>query len=164
MGRKKRDRLEFRFYEVPKGESVLALLGQAWVGTYGHQDERRHFHNLLEVGYCHYGSGHLLLGDRTVPYEDAMISAIPAYYPHSTVSSEVSSWEYLFFDVEELLAEMVPDNSKRLAENLFTVNKRASLLRIEEYPELSATVWRILEEARERRPYRKELIRSLLKI
>ena len=164
MGRKKRDRLEFRFYEVPKGESVLALLGQAWVGNYGHTDERRHFHNLFEVGYCHYGSGHLLLGDRTIPYEDAMISAIPAYYPHSTVSSEVSSWEYLFFDVEELLAEMVPDNSKRLAENLFTVNKRASLLRIEEYPELSATVWRILEEARERRPYRKELIRSLLKI
>ena len=164
MGRKKRDRLEFRFYEVPKGESVLALLGKAWVGNYGHTDERRHFHNLFEVGYCHYGSGHLLLGDRTIPYEDAMISAIPAYYPHSTVSSEVSSWEYLFFDVEELLAEMVPDNSKRLAENLFTVNKRASLLRIEEYPELSATVWRILEEARERRPYRKELIRSLLKI
>jgi hypothetical protein len=92
MGRKKRDRLEFRFYEVPKGESVLALLGKAWVGNYGHTDERRHFHNLFEVGYCHYGSGHLLLGDRTVPYEDAMISAIPAYYPHSTVSSEVSSW------------------------------------------------------------------------
>ena len=165
MGRsRERGRLEFRFIEVPQGESALALLGEAWVGTYGHTDMRRHFHNLFEVGYCHFGSGHLLLGDRVVPYEDAMISAIPAHYPHSTVSDEVSSWEYLFFDAEELLSEMYPDNPKRIAENLFTVNKRASLLRIEEYPDLGSTVWRILEEARERRPYQQELIRSLLKI
>ena len=164
MGRRKREKLEFRFYDVPKGESALVLLGDAWVGNYGLPGECRHFHNLFEIGYCHFGSGHMELGDRTVPYEDAMISAIPAYYPHSTISDEVSSWEYVFFDVEKLLAEMVHDNPKRLAEKLFIVNKRASLLRIEEYPDLSATVWRILEEARERRPYRKEMIRGLLNI
>ena len=164
MGRRKQEKLEFRFYEIPQGESALALLGDAWVGTYGHSDKFLHFHNLFEVGYCHFGSGNLLLGDRALRYEDAMISAIPAHYPHSTKSDSLSSWEYLFFDAEELLSEMYPDNPTRLAEKLFTVNKRASLLRIDEYPDLSATVWRILEEARDHRPYRQELIRSLLKV
>ena len=164
VGRRKQDKLEFRFYEIPQGESALVLLGEAWVGTYGRSDKFLHFHNLFEVGYCHFGSGKLLLGERSLRYEDAMISAIPAHYPHSTKSEGVSSWEYLFFDPEELLAEMYPDNPKRLAEMLFTVNKRASLLRIDEYPDLSATVWRILEEARDPRPYRQELIRGLLKI
>lgn len=164
MGRKKKDSLEFRFYEVPQGESALALLGEAWVGTYGHSEKGLHFHNLFEVGYCHFGRGKLLLGDRALAYEDAMISAIPAHYPHSTYSEDTSSWEYLFFDAEELLAEMYPDNPRRLAEKLFTVNKRASLLRIDEYPDLGSTVWRILEEARERRPYQQELMRGLLKI
>ena len=164
MGRRKQDRLEFRFYEVPRGESALVLLGDAWVGAYGHSDKFLHFHNLFEVGYCHFGSGKLLLGDHTLRYEDAMISAIPAHYPHLTYSDSCSSWEYLFFDAEELLDEMYPDNPKRRAEMLYTVNKRASLLRIDEYPDLASTVWRILEEARDPRPYRQELIRGLLKI
>ena len=38
MGRKKRDKIEFRFYELPQGESVLGLMGERWVGMYGHQD------------------------------------------------------------------------------------------------------------------------------
>ena len=32
MGRKKRDKIEFRFYELPQGESVLGLMGERWVG------------------------------------------------------------------------------------------------------------------------------------
>ena len=61
MGRRKRDKLEFRFYEVPPGECALALLGEAWVGVYGRSDVCLHFHNLFEIGYCHYGRGRLLL-------------------------------------------------------------------------------------------------------
>lgn len=30
MGRKKRERLEFRFYEIPRDEGVLALYGDEW--------------------------------------------------------------------------------------------------------------------------------------
>ena len=30
MGRNKREKLEFRFYEIPQNEYVLALLGDSW--------------------------------------------------------------------------------------------------------------------------------------
>ena len=72
MGRKKRDKLEFRFYEIPQGESVLALYGEQWIGTYGHNDICMHFHNLLEIGYCHHGRGLLVLDELQAPGKKAM--------------------------------------------------------------------------------------------
>lgn len=164
LGRKKNEKLEFRFCELPSGSCVLALLGEACVGVYGQYDICRHFHNLFEIGYCHFGKGKLLLGERAMPYEDAMISAIPANFPHSTVSDGVDSWEYLFFEPEDLIREMMPGDLKKQEEALFTINRKANLLRIEEYPELAATVWRILEELREKRPYYQAVVRNLLKI
>ena len=49
MGRKKRDKIEFRFYELPQGESVLGLMGERWVGMYGNKERASelHFHNLF---------------------------------------------------------------------------------------------------------------------
>ena len=72
MGRKKRERLEFRFYEIPAGESALALFGEQWTGTYGHTDICMHFHNLFEIGYCHRGRGLLVLGEKEHVYEDGL--------------------------------------------------------------------------------------------
>lgn len=164
MGRRKNKRLEFRFYELPLGSDVLALLGDPWVGVYGQNDPCSHFHNLFEIGYCHFGSGKLILGEEELPYEDAMLSLIPANYPHSTVSQGVDSWEFLFFDPQELIDELFPDNPQKRAEILVAVTRRAALLRIDEVPELAATVWRILEESREKRPYCQDVIRNLLKI
>lgn len=164
MGRRINEKPEFRFYELPGDCSVLALLGDAWVGAYGQHDERLHFHNLFEIGYCHFGRGKLILGGEELPYEDAMYSLIPANYPHSTVSEGVDSWEYLFFDPRELILEMFPDNPKKQEELFFTATRRPHLLRIDEHPELASTVWRILEESRERQRYHQDLIRSLLKV
>ena len=50
MGRSKRQRLEFRFYEIPQNEYVLALLGDSWRRVYGHDVQYLHFHNLMEIG------------------------------------------------------------------------------------------------------------------
>ena len=164
MGRRKNERLEFRFYELPGDSRALALLGDAWVGTYGQHDECLHFHNLFEIGYCHFGRGRLILGEESLPYEDAMFSVIPANYPHSTVSEGVDSWEFLFFDPREVVREMVPDNPKRQEELFFTATKGPHLLRIDEHPELASTVWHILEEARGKRRYYQDVIRSLLNV
>lgn len=164
MGRKKNDRLEFRFYELPEGESALTLLGEPWVGVYGRSDTCLHFHNLFEIGYCHYGRGKLRLGQRELPYEDAMISAIPANYPHGTYSDSVDSWEFLFFDPDALCREMFPDDPNRRTETLYTVSKQPNLMRIDEVPELGNTVWQILEECRERRPHFEEVVHNLLKV
>ena len=164
MGRKKRERLEFRFYEIPAGESALALFGEQWTGTYGHTDICMHFHNLFEIGYCHRGRGLLVLGEKEHVYEDGMISAIPANYPHITVSEDEDSWEFLFLDPEELIREMVPDDSRRQAEMLAIINKRADVFPEEEQPELAGTVRKILRELRQKRPHYRESVRHLVQI
>ena len=75
MGRKKRDKIEFRFYELPQAENVLALMGDRWVGTYGHKDRPNdlHFHNLFEFGYCRRGSGVMILGEKRNNYHDVRV-------------------------------------------------------------------------------------------
>ena len=65
MARKKRETIEFRFYEIPQGESALALYGDKWKRLYGIGEKYLHFHNLFEIGYCHYGHGLLVLDDST---------------------------------------------------------------------------------------------------
>ena len=38
MGKKKKDTIELRFYEIPQNEYVLALLGENWIRDYGHDE------------------------------------------------------------------------------------------------------------------------------
>ena len=164
MGRRKKEKLELRFYEIPKGESVLALVGDDWVGRYGQNDVCKHFHNLFEIGYCHYGNGLLILGEREHVYEDGMVSAIPANFPHITVSEGEDFWEFLFFDPGELIARMYPGRPKLQAEKLALLSRDAGLFSVEEQPELAATVRKILREMREKKPYYRETVYKLMQI
>lgn len=52
MAKKKKDTMEFRFYELPQGEAALVLCGESWVRVYGHEELHLHFHNLMELGIC----------------------------------------------------------------------------------------------------------------
>ena len=164
MGRRERDKLEFRFYEIPRGESVLPLYGEQWTGTYGHNDICMHFHNLLEIGYCHHGRGLLVLGEKEHVYEDGMVSAIPVHYPHITISEGVDSWEFLFLDPEDLLPELFPGDPRRQAAALRDVNRRADLFLVEEQPDFAAAVRRILREVRQKKPYQRETVRRLAQL
>ena len=164
MGQQKRDRLELRFYELPPNESALALLGDAWVGPYGLTDSCPHFHNLMEIGVCRSGRGLLTLGDRELVYEGGMFSAIPAGCPHITVSEDIDSWEFLFFDPAELLLEMYPDKPHRQAELLAVISEHAELYSREEQPQLFALVQMLLEESRRKDPLYREAVNQLLKV
>ena len=156
MGRKKREKTEFRFYELPQSLNVLVLMGERWVGMYGHKDRPNelHFHNLFEFGFCRRGTGTLTLGEKRNEYHEDMISLIPPNYPHNTVSNEVSYWEYLFLDPSQLIQELFPNNPKLQAEKLACMNQRADLLDAASCPVLARTADRILEEFRDQRPYR----------
>ena len=57
MAKKRRKpKMEFRYYQMSAGSPILALLGQKWVQNYGNDVDYLHFHNYLEIGYC-YGAG-----------------------------------------------------------------------------------------------------------
>ncbi|MCR5669971.1 MAG: AraC family transcriptional regulator [Butyrivibrio sp.] len=163
MGRKKRDTIEFRFYEIPQGQSCLALLGEKWVMKYGEADKYLHFHNLFEVGYCRNGAGELILDEKTCLYDRGMLSVIPANYPHATFSPEVNYWEYIFFDAESVVKEIFPDNPTKQREALDIVNKRADLLNGEDHPEMVEIITRIMEEMRKQDSYYVETTRNLLR-
>ena len=164
MRRSNKDKLEFRFYDLPPGESVLALLGEDWVGRYGENDTCLHFHNLFEIGYCHYGHGLLILGEDERVYEDGMFSAIPANVPHITVSEDEDAWEFLFLDPGELLREMYPNQPEKQEQKLSALMRSAALFHAEEQPELAATVRKILREMHAKRPYYRETVRHLARI
>lgn len=127
MGKKKKETMELRFYEVPQNEYVLALLGDSWIRDYGHDETNLHFHNLMEIGYCRNGRGQLVLDEDVREYEPAMVSIIPSNFPHITISNqgaEQSFWEYLFFDPMQILEEMYPEDPLYRHELLERINKR----------------------------------------
>ena len=45
---------DFKFLEIPSGEDVLGFLGSEGIREYGM--ERGHFHNLMEISVCRWGS------------------------------------------------------------------------------------------------------------
>ena len=113
MAKRKKDTMEFRFYELPQGESALVLCGESWKRVYGHEEFHLHFHNLLEIGICREGDGNMYLDEDIYQYHDGDITFIPENFPHVTVSygEVVNFWEYIFIDIHSVIEEMFPNNS-----------------------------------------------------
>lgn len=165
MGKRKKDTMEFRFYEVPQNEPVLALLGENWVRDYGRDERNLHFHNLMEIGYCKNGEGVLTLNEETKKYEPAMISVIPQNFPHVTVSDAVggsSFWEYLFFDPMVLIRENYPDDTVMQKQIFQMINRRALFFHEWERRGMSVLVKMIMEEMRSQKKHYRESVRGLL--
>ena len=78
--------MELRYYKMPEGSPILALLGQKWIQNYGNDIDYLHFHNYLEIGFCYEGQGFLILGEDKVRFHDREFTVIPPNYPHTTNS------------------------------------------------------------------------------
>ncbi len=164
MGRKKRETIEFRFYDIPQNSSVLALLGDNWIRYYGTDEKYLHFHNLMEIGFCHYGNGELILDQKRYHYEDNMFSVIPANYPHTTLSEKKDFWEYIFVDPDALVMEMYPNNPAMQREALDVINKRADLLKAEDFPEMANIIKIMIEEMRGEKSHHLEVCDHLAQV
>ena len=164
MKKKKKEKVEYRYYEMPGDAHMFALLGEKWIQTYGHEDGGLHLHNHMEIGYCYYGTGDLILEDRSYRYEGDSFSIIPAGALHSTVSTPdvLSRWEYIFLDVEGYIRDFFKGNphyQKRMAER---INSSVRYLRIEENPAVGKLIREILEEMRKKEEYYKENVTGLM--
>jgi hypothetical protein len=80
MSRKKKPRMEYRYYEAPEKCPVLALLGEKWVQNYGYQIDYLHFHNMMEIGVCYYGEGTIVLEDKEIPYDGGAFTVVLSTY------------------------------------------------------------------------------------
>lgn len=164
MPKKKKQPAEFRFYEMPQDEPVLALMGNKWIQVYGENINSQHFHNLLEIGFCHYGDGDLVLEDDYYRFAPGMLSCIPANFLHVTRSDQgvPAFWEYLYIDPEAVLQNMGKQNIQEIRELLEAVNQRAFFIEVEENPLLFTLVRSIFEEMQQKQEFYKKTVNGLL--
>lgn len=149
---------EFRYYEMPVGRYDLALLGEKWVATYC--TKVQHFHNYFEVGYCHYGSGIVFLGNKSQPYEAGTISLIPSNFSHGVHSADgsVCFWEFLYLDIFGFLDKCYqadPYEKKKVVQDLLNF---PVLVSSREHPRLFHAVSAIFDENRVERERSKEAV------
>lgn len=149
MGKRKKSKMEFRYYKMPVGIPVLAMLGEDWVRPYGAGIDFLHFHNCMEIGYCYGGHGILTIGEKDYYFTGNQFSVIPQNCPHTTTSDTgtVSRWEYLFIDASEILYGLYPNdcNEKRVKRIIQRVNSRGVFKDACDSPELAARVRQTLD-------------------
>ncbi|MCR4798178.1 MAG: AraC family transcriptional regulator [Lachnospiraceae bacterium] len=158
-------KMEFRYYDIPKGEYVMAKLGKGWEQEYGLGYGRMlHFHNYMEIGYCYHGDGELLIEDRTYKYGDNMFTIIPANIPHTTISApgNICKWEFLFINMDEFVTDMFRGGGMAAEDVLRIINKRGTLKTKENHPVQAKLVLDIIRECREQPLYYKESIKGYL--
>lgn len=165
MARKKKDTMEFRFYEIPQGESALVLYGDSWVRVYGHDELHLHFHNLTEIGICRYGDGNMYLDSDVYRYHDGTLTVIPENFPHITVSDGENNnfWEYIFFDLKSIVEEIFPQNPVYQSKVIESLNKTAMFMGADKDGELTVIINSIIEEAKNKKPYYQKKISFFLK-
>lgn len=153
MSKKKKPKMEYRYYEMPTDSPVLALLGEKWIQNYGRNIDYLHFHNHLEIGFCYSGKGILTLEDEDRIFTGGMFSVIPKNFPHTTNSDgeTLSSWEYLFIDADTFLAEFYHDNPIMADRMIRRVNRKVHFCKVTEMPEMVELIHQIMEIMRNRR-------------
>jgi AraC-like DNA-binding protein len=163
MAKKKKKPAEFRFYELPQDEPVLALMGEKWIQVYGENIDNMHFHNLLEIGYCHYGEGDLIIEDDIYRFGSGMVSVIPANFLHVTKSDEgvKAFWEFMYISPEEIMRSW-GKTSQEIRDITSVINKRAFLKKTEEIPAISNLVHAIFDEMKENGVYHQECAGGLV--
>ena len=162
--KKKKESLQFRFYEIPQNQPVLALLGEKWIQNYGSAIDFLHFHNHMEIGFCYGGEGTLVLDKEHIRFGNNMFSVIPKNYPHTTNSDKdtISRWEYLFVDVESFMHDIYKDNPVFAQDMIKRINKRAFFVNVEDYPETGRMILDICNEMRNKQEFYVETVRGIL--
>lgn len=162
MPKKKKKPAEFRFYEVPQDESVLALMGSKWIQVYGENIDNLHFHNLLEIGYCHYGDGDLVIEDDLYRFGAGMISCIPANFLHVTRSdADVKAfWEYIYINPEDILRQW-GKSTQEIRDIMEAVSKKSFFIKAEENPMIVTMIRAIFEEMQQKGAHYRECVRGI---
>lgn len=166
MGKKKKSKIEFRYYEMPEGSNILALLGQKWIQPYGEGIDYLHFHNYMEIGYCYEGQGVLTIGKENYRFSGEQFSVIPQNCLHTTTCDPgtMSRWEYLYIDVEGALKGLYPEgiSEKRKKQMIQRINNRGFFKSAEEMPKMAEKILQMLNIMRRAEEFYKEEVNGVL--
>ena len=119
----------------------------------------------MEIGWCCYGAGEIILEGKSVPYRDGTLTVIPKNYPHTTNSAQanLNKWQYLFLDMDKTVQELYPDNHRLAQRLLYRVNKAPCCTSKEEQPTLFILIRQIFKEMQEHGELYRESVSGLQK-
>lgn len=162
---KRKTQIEYRYYEIPADQYVLAMLGKPWEMHYGTTDNMLHFHNYLEIGYCYWGDGALTIEDAVVPYKGGINTIIPKNIPHTTISKDegMDKWEFLFIDIDNFIRNEMSFKRMLPEEVIKIVNKQSYVMQWSQNKRLTNIIRSILTEYREKNPYYKDAVKGYLR-
>lgn len=162
-GRKK-PIIELRYYDLPEHGSVLALQGEEWVRVYSDGTRTLHFHNLMEIGLCHWGQGTMVLDDKDIPYTDGEVTLIPANCLHTTISKDsgLNHWAYLFVNPDSIIHKAFPNDALYAEAIVRRLESDARCLSGAEAAPLARLIELILAEESSDKTYHNELVDKLI--
>lgn len=163
---KSKNQIEYRYYELPGDHYCLPIIGDSWVRHYGEALNTLHFHNYLEIGYCYWGSGTLVIEDRQMKYSGGEITIIPKNIPHTTKSDGddgVCKWEYLFIDIDSYIRHEIQFQRLGIDEVIKIVNSQSYVLMAAQNTRLNNIVQGIIEEYREKQAHYKNSVKGYLR-
>lgn len=164
MAKKKKDSVEYRYYEIGQDEYVLALFGETWIRDYGRDVDGFHFHNLMEIGICHEGNGEMIYEECREQYQPGTLTIIPKNLLHVTVSEEgkPSFWEYLFFDPAQIIHEVYPDDEMFCRQVLDQLSKTHLTFRQEHCQQLTQLIGLLIYEMAHKEKHYKRVTKALM--
>lgn len=150
MNKKRKPKIIYRYYEIPPGSPVLALLGENWQWKNWQETDYLHFHNHLEIGYCYDGRGNMIFGDEECAYHGDMFTIIPPNFPHKTILEKETNnvWEYLIIDAGGFLNSAYKDNPSLADKLIRMINRKFHLAGAKDAEPIALLIRQILEAIR----------------
>lgn len=122
-----------------------------------------HQHNVLEIGYCHSGSGLFVVEGKVLPYhagDGCVISQSEAHLARSLPGTS-SAWSFCWLDPGRLVSA-VSDEPRLLSTAELAGPQFPCVLRGGEQPECVETIRQIMEELEGQRPGYRTRVRGLV--
>ena len=165
MAKKRKVKATFRYYEMPQEMPLIALLGD-YQGTMwgGNEPDAFHFHNNMEIGYCHAGNGYMAFAEEKMPYHGDMFTVIPKNFSHKTIFNEreAEKWEYLIIDLDKFLGDMYKNNMQMAEWIAIRANRKVHLAEAGEQAEIAFLIKGIFQAMKEQKEFYQEEIKGLL--
>ena len=159
------EKIELRYYSIPKGEYLVAKLGKGWEQEYAKGMGRQlHFHNIYEIGYCYYGRGEAVIDGRSYYYKNNCYTFVPANIPHTTISTpgNICKWEWLFIDLESFIREGNLFDELRKEEIISVISRRGTMKSRKNHPVMANIILNLIRESRMKERLYKSSIQAYL--
>ncbi len=146
MPKPKKAITEFRSYYLPVDFPVVVLTGDHWRIS-DKPSDHLHFHNFLELGFCHEGSGILQIKKQKLPFKENDITYIARNIPHTTYSTpgSTSKWSYIMVDLYEMFDSFAPGYAPQISQMLNSINT-AGIIHTKDNPTISFLLKRLIED------------------